>query len=479
MDLLVIPKWGLYANMIAQLISQLSSHYIIHYHRRIVRQATGEDVAPATHALNTADREGDDLGDQGRLSRAVEMTADDSVPATTKDINDRLCDHAFRRPHRGEADKLVIRRFVSPFLVLTSAIVCLLVILGCVLPTYSIEALGIIGVLIESGQAVVAAQTEYSVITTMNVFFDQAKLTGTAKDYIGLGSLTILVVLTVLVVPVVQAGLLLVHWFAPLTKKRRFRLSIVLEVLQAWQYAEVYLLALLVGSWQLGPLSEFMINPYCRSLEGIFAELVHYGVLKDEDAQCFKADVNVEPAIFALLIGTLLLAFVNTFIMKAVAHYFRDVDGKTNLCAPAQLSDPGTLEAQDDEAEASKLMDDSTIHPVQALFTDIFRWFLHREDAVLSPGRSAIFSNSIRKMETTLQGTMPNPNVSRVQTLEGKPVGDDDGTRRGESSSDDNLASSDRIDDDSPSLHDVPTCEDGVFASEDDENERSRSSVEI
>ena len=35
-DLVVIPMWGLYANMIAQLISQISSHFIIHYHRHIV-----------------------------------------------------------------------------------------------------------------------------------------------------------------------------------------------------------------------------------------------------------------------------------------------------------------------------------------------------------------------------------------------------------------------------------------------------------
>ena len=38
-DMMVVPLWGLYANLIAQLISQISSHFIIHYHRRIVRRA--------------------------------------------------------------------------------------------------------------------------------------------------------------------------------------------------------------------------------------------------------------------------------------------------------------------------------------------------------------------------------------------------------------------------------------------------------
>merc|ERR1712183_801522 len=37
--LMAIPLWGLYANMIAQLISQVSSHFIIHYHRKIENKA--------------------------------------------------------------------------------------------------------------------------------------------------------------------------------------------------------------------------------------------------------------------------------------------------------------------------------------------------------------------------------------------------------------------------------------------------------
>jgi len=41
LQLLVIPLWGLYANMLAQLLSQISSHVIIHYHRKSVNNATG------------------------------------------------------------------------------------------------------------------------------------------------------------------------------------------------------------------------------------------------------------------------------------------------------------------------------------------------------------------------------------------------------------------------------------------------------
>ena len=494
-ELLVIPKWGLYANMTAQLISQLSSHFIIHYHRRIVRQATGEDVAPSvpivTHTTTTLmDDEENEIGEndfQAPVAKSlkggsnVDVTGSDAAGEATKD---RLCDHTFRRPHRGEADKLVVRRFVSPILCVTAATLCVLVVLGCFLPTYSIDALGMVGVFVETGQGFSAADTEYSVISTMQMFFDQAKLTGTAKDYIGLGSLTILVVLTVLVVPVVQAGVLLLQWFDPLTKKRRYRLSIVLEILQAWQYAEVYLLALLVGSWQLGPLSEFMINPYCESLRGIFAELVYYGLLKDEDAQCYRADVNVEPTFYVLLVGALLLALVNMFVMKAASHYFRDEDGKAKLIETATLSDLGALEAHEDDTVSGALIDDNAIHPVPVLFSDRFRWFLCREDSMV-PSELSNQSHRLSRQSSAnvrTMGTVGKGSMSKLSRPE-EEKDDDYETRQMESSSDDDFATG--IQDETEAnarmipklleLNDFPNTNEAIFESDDDEDEQKNN----
>jgi hypothetical protein len=51
---------------------------------------------------------------------------------------------------------------------------------------------------------------------------------------------------------------------------------------------------------QLGPVSEFMINSYCESLKDTFAQMVYYGILKEEDAQCFSVRSAVEPESFVL-----------------------------------------------------------------------------------------------------------------------------------------------------------------------------------
>lgn len=248
-DLLVVPKWGLYANMIAQLISQISSHYIIHYHRRLVDDALNRHIQRQSTVLGSEDQDSD-------INTSVDKTR--IIAGRPTPINseaEKLCNHAFRRKHRGESDNLVARRFVAPLLICLAFLLSILFILGCVLPTFAVDILGVAGVLVESGQSFTAADTSYSIFTMIRMLFDQAKLTGGAGDYLGLGTLGMLVILSVLFVPIAQAIALLVQWFVALTQIQRHRLSILLEILQAWQYAEVYLLAILVASWQLGPIS--------------------------------------------------------------------------------------------------------------------------------------------------------------------------------------------------------------------------------
>ena len=378
----------------AQIISQISSHFIIHYHRRIVEVAltnVGQDIPDigitGTAIMDEDDNENDNLAIEPKTFAT--MASDESMtPDASEPIKSRLCATAFKRPHRGDTDKLVARRIVSPMLVFLAIFCIVLIIVGCIMPSYSVSAYGIVGVLVESGQKFSAAETSYSVFTTISLLFEQARLTGTIADFIGLGSLSVILLLSVLVVPIAQSLVLLVQWFVPLTRKRRHRLMILLEILQAWQYAEIYLLAIIVGSWQLGPISAFMINPYCSSLKGFFSDLVYYGILKDQDAQCFQTDVQVLPMFYLLFAGTIALALINSFVMRAITHYVRD-------------SSSSTLENQLDVDDIEGLnqneqMEPSKIHPVPVLFTDRYRWLLQRED---TPSSSQQYSESFENSD--------------------------------------------------------------------------------
>lgn len=145
-----------------------------------------------------------------------------------------------------------------------------------------------------------------------------------------------------------------------------------------------------------------MINPFCKSLGGFFGQLVYYGILKEEDAQCLKTDISIDPNFYLLFVSALVLVVLNTFVMNAVAHYFHDIESAKTFDANRKaydLEDLGTWEENDDRNEDTR----SNILPIEVRYTDRFRWLLHREDAMLSyitrpddaaPSGTAIFDLS-------------------------------------------------------------------------------------
>jgi hypothetical protein len=127
-------------------------------------------------------------------------------------------------------------------------------IVGCILNIFTIESFGLIGVAIELGQNFNDAIERFSFFDILKLIVNQAIFTGVTSDYIGLGSLSVIFVWTVLVVPLLQIVLLLYRWFAPMNTKQRYFNFVLVETLMAWQYSEVFILSVIIGAWQLGPI---------------------------------------------------------------------------------------------------------------------------------------------------------------------------------------------------------------------------------
>merc|ERR1711933_45152 len=89
------------------------------------------------------------------------------------------------------------------------------------------------------------------------------------------------------------------------------------EVLLAWQYMEVYVLSILIAAWQLGGVSEYMINEYCGALESTLNSLSYYGLLKEEDAQCFRINTGVRTGTWLLLAAGILIFALRIFVSGA------------------------------------------------------------------------------------------------------------------------------------------------------------------
>lgn len=364
-DLLVVPMWGLYANMIAQLISQVSSHFIIHFHRKAVLSAkTSIGEIQQVRTSNTVVWE--DPGDY----ESDEQPNPDHEMLANADGNTALCNHPFRRSHRGEMDSLVPRPIVKHILIVAASLFFALVVAGCIVPSYVQEVLGVAGILVESGQRFAEAEFDFSVFDTVRMLYSQAQFTGKVSDYIGLGTLSTILLLSVLFVPLAQCAVLLGTWFVNMSLRRRQRMMVVLEILGAWQYIEVFLLSVVVAAWQLGPVSEHMINAYCGSLTGLFAQLAYYGIMKPEDAQCFRVNTTVGKGFFILAAACVILAFMNSFVSKAAKQFISDrEDSQDGHARKVVLSETEEVEIK---TSRRKLL------TVPVLFSDSFRWLLQR-----------------------------------------------------------------------------------------------------
>jgi hypothetical protein len=295
-NLLVIPCWGLYSNMIAQFTSQISSHFIIHYHRKIEFTFEEEERKRKNQTI---------LDDQEKVA---------SSP---------IYRHSFNGSSIEKGITLVVRPVASMVIILLSMLFLVLIICGCILPSYSLEQFGIIGLTSS------VPYVEHSIFSTIKLLMDQARFTGVLSDQVGLSVLSSVLVLTVLIVPCFQLILSLVRWFAPtcipLSKKTRLRLFVATEALAAWQYIEVYLFSIIIASWQLGSVSEFMINDYCIGLEDSFAMLQYFGILGINEAQCFRVSAKLESAMWILMAASVVLMLIMHLIGSAASQQEEDL----------------------------------------------------------------------------------------------------------------------------------------------------------
>jgi len=303
----------------------------------------------------------------------------DLNPLNENSVPVKLKDHHFKLDYEASTKRATVRRSVNWMLsaVLLSFIV--LVVCGCALPSFGIEVLGIVGLVIESGHEFEQANVFYSVFDLANMIMGQAYYLNTASDFVGLGTLASLLVITVFVVPLVQAVSLLVQWFAPMTTTVRMRNTVLNEVLGAWQYMEVYVMSIVIAAWQLGGVSEYMINAYCDPLKSTFTSLSYYGILDKGDAQCFRVNASVEPASWILVAASLILYFLNRFIVGASSQKAQDDDTPTkqrlhtDMWPESKESNASSTNMSNDaEYEPSNSDREVSVSPIQPRFTDYF-----------------------------------------------------------------------------------------------------------
>jgi len=396
-NLMVIPTWGIYANLIAQLVSQLSSHVIIHYHRKVASKGlvdieqnrAYDSIARALTSESDAS-----FGEENQNLQC-------NFPDSSEHSSEQLKSHIFRLRGENEGCLVAVNPRMSPALAFVCLSTVTLVILGSVLPSFQVELLGIVGVLAEMGQGFEEAIIDHSLFSIIGLLLDQARFLQSVKYYIGLASMAVVIILTCFVVPLMQIILVLWLWFGSLTAKLRQRILVGIELLQAWQYVEVYIISVVIATWQFGSVSSFMVNEYCNALSDTLGALNYYGILKEEDAQCFYVQSRLKVAIYLLIVAALLLWLSTRFVTKAAAQKAKDdetaqnekiADGNQDIwLADKEMSFYDEKNSDYIKSTVEK------IRPLSLMFTDEFSVFLTTVTAVKLPPSSP-GSNTARTM---------------------------------------------------------------------------------
>jgi hypothetical protein len=371
-NIMIVPMWGLYANMIAQLVSQVSSHFIVHYHAKIVNEAR-----KSTQSFTSDEITGDE--DDADICEIAETGVALARPVVL--VPQPLYRHTFRVSRSSKGKVLRVREWVNYVLPLIAVTTIAVTVVGCAIPSFQLEILGLLGIAVEFGQSGQEAISQYSVIKIVQTLFSQAAYLGTASAFVGLGTLAILFSFSVLVVPILQVSLLLFMWFGttPPETKLRNRAVWGLEILRAWQYVEVYLFSIIIATWQIGGISQFFFDDVAGdSMTGILEALVNFGLIDSSDARLFYVSSQIRMGTYFLVVASILLWTLDEFVSRADKQQRLEIEDASRYTDAAMKAANIQLEDCPDDDVRSK------VKPLRILFTDCFRWFLHA-----APGANA------------------------------------------------------------------------------------------
>jgi hypothetical protein len=316
-DLLIAPGRGLYEQLVAQVLLQVSFHFIFMYQRKIEAAVNKENKGAMMHV--------DFENEKSELSEADTDDIDETELDTPERVTPRkvnaLHQCVFDSPHRGEeTDGLIVRRDgVNVVVALVATFLLMLVCAGCALPSFTTNVQGIVGVLIGFGRGDGTSTYYHSIFSIAKLLLDMTDFLSTTKDKVGLFGVMTFFIVTTFMAPIALVVCHLFRWFhhrfGSITSTKV--LCIWIEILESWQYLEMYIVIVLVVVWQLSDISELVLNDsYCNDdddFKSFFASMSHYNILSSEDdAQCFRLQPSIESGLYIILVACVLLAILRT-----------------------------------------------------------------------------------------------------------------------------------------------------------------------
>lgn len=363
-DLLTVPLWGIYANLLAQVLTQISSHWIIYYHDKVVKLNLRSLSEMGTLSDSSAEL---DARNHKKMKQSVKSKGGQNVDITnTKKYS--LCTHSFYLGGSRRGHKAKIRHEVNILVAVVGLLTLLSILMGSSIKYLRVTNIGILSKLISLGNDGNEPIINHSLITVAQTMLEVGDNLGTITEKFGVIILFSLLFVTCIIVPALQCLCAICLWFVSLTQRARENLISAIQILKAWQYLEVYYLGIFMMMWQSGTISEGIASLVCEGFVDLFSSLVAFNVLDEQDARCIFINASLDLSSIFHFASPLLLWLLTRFVEDAVAQQAQDI-------VLRQMDQSNVDEYFDDDSLEKDFQEIiSALQNLPIQFTDSYPW---------------------------------------------------------------------------------------------------------
>lgn len=306
------PMWGMFANLIAQIISQLLSMFTLWAHSRgyvrdwhkFHRSSVTPVALPVADAVEPGDIvDGLQKPDNSAPEASGGLPVLPDMPAVAV-MSQEFCGAGMRQKATAWGKALTI----IGILVTIALVIC-----GSILTGFTFRVVGLLGLVQDI--AVPGSSTRF--FTPFSMVSEMIRSVAEAGIGLQIGTwlLAIVMIACVLFVPVCQAAVLLAIWAVPMPLTTLKAMLKANEILASWQYMEVYLIAVIVGGIQIPMLADLLVGDSCDGIQDLLDWMVEKGIMTH--ATCFSADIRVKAGLWCIFIGSILLYTCSVAVREA------------------------------------------------------------------------------------------------------------------------------------------------------------------
>jgi len=323
-DIIVIPVWGLYANLIAQLLSQISSHFIIYYHRKDAEQSKiKKNLSDPLYCSIDDDTDAEQSKIKKNLSDPLQCSIDDDTSDVEVQLYSDETSNQTELEHKvslsqfvfvHDYGKMQLHSYVRLSFSLIGFLTFSLFIIGFFLPSFNVQIFGLVGVISEAGEAG-SSLARYNIFNVTRALADLVNDMGNVWLKLGLVLLIIVFLGTCIVVPLALIILVMVVWLVPMKICLHTKIFSTIEIITSWQYVEVYILGVVTTSLFIPEISSFMLQSYCDELGGLLSTLLSLGLISSDDARCLTLHATIEANAYLLIFACLFLLLLSKVLV--------------------------------------------------------------------------------------------------------------------------------------------------------------------